>query len=115
MKKLTVLFVVGALVGAAFVGGDGRAGEKKNPAAVPINRDIARHKAFLANIKKADPEVIFLGDSITQGWEGAGKNVWKKHFDPLKAFNLGIGGDQTGHVLWRLTEGGEWEGIKPKV
>src|SRR5262245_33035533 len=115
MKKLTVLFVVGALAGATFLGGDGRAGDKKNPAVAPINRDIARHKQFLANIKNAAPEVIFLGDSITQGWEGAGKAAWKKHFEPLKAFNLGIGGDQTGHVLWRLTEGGEWESIKPKV
>src|SRR5262249_32804430 len=56
MKKLTVLFVVGALAGATLVGGDGRAGDKKSPAAVPINRDIARHKAFLANIKKAAPD-----------------------------------------------------------
>ena len=29
--------------------------------------------------------------------------------------NLGIGGDQTGHVLWRITEGKELEPIKPKL
>src|SRR5262249_25549311 len=29
--------------------------------------------------------------------------------------NFGIGGDRTEHVLWRITEGKELEGISPKV
>lgn len=86
-----------------------------NPAAKPLNRDNARHKQFLKVVEKGDADVIFLGDSITQGWEGAGKKVWAEHFAPLKAVNLGIGGDQTGHVLWRITEGKELDPIKPKV
>src|SRR5262249_12611506 len=57
--------------------------------------------------------VLFLGDSITQGWGGA-KEVWEKSFGPLKPANFGIGGDQTQHVLWRITEGKELEGIQPK-
>ena len=88
---------------------------KDNPAAKPINRDNARHKQFLKIVEKGDADVIFLGDSITQGWEGAGKKAWAEHFAPLKAVNLGIGGDQTGHVLWRITEGKELDPIKPKV
>jgi lysophospholipase L1-like esterase len=93
-----------------------RAEEKKdNPAVKLINRDVPRHKQFLEIAKKGDVDVLFLGDSITQGWEGAGKAEWKKNFEPLKAANFGIGGDQTGHVLWRLTEGKELEGIQPKV
>ncbi len=99
--------------GAAFLLSDSVAGEKKNPATTPINRDIARHKEFLAIAKKGGVEVVFLGDSITQGW---GNNAtWKKHYAPLKAANFGIGGDQTGHVLWRITEGGELDSITPKV
>jgi lysophospholipase L1-like esterase len=89
--------------------------KKDNPAARPINRDNQRHKQFLERAKKGDIDVLFLGDSITQGWEGAGKDVWKMNFEPLKAANFGIGGDQTGHVLWRITEGKELEGISPKV
>ena len=91
--------------------------EKKadNPAVKLMNRDIPRHKKFLEIAKKGDVDVLFLGDSITEGWEGAGKAEWKKNFEPLKAANFGIGGDQTGHVLWRLTEGKELEGINPKV
>ena len=92
------------LVGSYLLGGGALAGDKKNPATTPMNRDVARHKSFLAIAKKGNVDVLFLGDSITQGWEG--QKAWKKSFEPLKAANFGIGGDQTGHVLWRITEGG---------
>src|SRR5262249_22578062 len=29
--------------------------------------------------------------------------------------NFGIGGDQTQHIMWRITEGKELEGIQPKA
>lgn len=86
-----------------------------NPAAKPLNRDIPRHKQFLKVVEKGEADVVFIGDSITQGWEGAGKKAWADHFAPLKSVNLGIGGDQTGHVLWRITEGKELNPINPKV
>jgi lysophospholipase L1-like esterase len=87
-----------------------------NPAAKPVKSfNKARHEQFLKIVAKGDADVIFLGDSITQGWEGAGKKAWADTFAPLKAVNLGIGGEQTGHVLWRITEGKELEPIKPKV
>src|SRR5262245_9596255 len=89
--------------------------DANNPAAKPLNRDNARHKQFLKIVAKGEADVIFIGDSITQGWEGAGKKLWAEHFAPLKAVNLGISGDQTGHVLWRLTEGKEIEPLKPKA
>jgi lysophospholipase L1-like esterase len=59
-------------------------------------------------------QVIFIGDSITHGWEGEGKEVWARYFAPRNAINLGIGGDRTQHVLWRL-EHGNLEGLKPKA
>ena len=107
MKKFVILTMTFAFANLAHAG--------DNPAAKPLERDIKRHKQFLEIVKQGNPDVVFLGDSITQGWEGNGKNAWQKHFAPLKAINLGIGGDQTGHVLWRLTEGGEFETIRPKV
>ncbi len=58
--------------------------------------------------------VIFVGDSITQGWEVAGKAVWESTFNRYGALNLGIGGDRTEHVLWRL-EHGHLDGIKPQL
>jgi beta-glucosidase len=73
-----------------------------------------RHAMFLERVKKGFTNVLFIGDSITQGWEGAGKGVWAEAFDSLGAVNLGIGGDRTQHVLWRL-ENGEIDGIAPKA
>jgi beta-glucosidase len=62
----------------------------------------------------ADAEVVFIGDSITQGWEGEGKEVWSRFYAPRHAINLGIGGDRTQHVLWRLYHG-NLKGLRPKV
>ena len=61
-------------------------------------------------------DVVFLGDSITHNWEGPGKNVWAKHFaeGPFRAINLGIGGDRTEQVLWRLDHG-QMDGLDPKA
>jgi len=96
------------------------AGEKTadNPAAKKLSRDIPRHKEFLKRIEQSngDGNVIFLGDSITQGWEGKdAQKPWKENFGALKPVNLGISGDQTGHVLWRITEGHELDHLKPKA
>src|SRR5712672_264135 len=51
-----------------------------NPAAKKLNRDIPRHQEFLNRIEqsKGAGDVIFLGDSITHGWEG--QKAWKEHF-----------------------------------
>jgi beta-glucosidase len=59
-------------------------------------------------------QLLFIGDSITQGWEGGGKEVWTRYYGARQAINLGIGGDRTQHVLWRL-ENGNLEGIQPKA
>lgn len=92
----------------------------ENDAAKPAHRlDQAgwkkRHEAFVERSKKGHVDVLFVGDSITQGWEGSGKKVWAERFANWNAANLGIGGDRTQHVLWRITEGKELEGINPKV
>jgi beta-glucosidase len=53
-------------------------------------------------LREGDVDLIFLGDSITQGWEGAGKEVWEQLYGERRAVNLGFSGDRTQHVLWRL-------------
>jgi beta-glucosidase len=60
------------------------------------------------------PELVFIGDSITQGWEKSGSAVWQRHYAPYHALELGFGGDRTENVLWRLQHG-EIDGIAPKV
>jgi lysophospholipase L1-like esterase len=89
----------------------------KHIATTPVPRDggwVKRHESFNAISKKGEAQLVFLGDSITQGWEGAGKAAWEKHFAPLNAANFGIGGDRTEHVLWRL-DNGNYDGLKPKL
>jgi len=86
-----------------------------NPAVQKLNRDIPRHKEFLRRIEQSKGlgDIIFLGDSITHGWEG--QKAWQEHFGAFKPVNLGIGGDQTGHVLWRITDGHELDHLSPKA
>jgi lysophospholipase L1-like esterase len=90
---------------------------KTNTATSPAPRNdawVKRHDGFVEIAKKGDVDLLFLGDSITDGWRIGGKAVWKDNFESLKAANFGIGGDQTQHVLWRLQHG-ELDGIKPKL
>ncbi len=61
-----------------------------------------------------EAELVFLGDSITQGWEGPGKESWGKHFAPLGALNWGYSGDRTEHLIWRLQNGNIGR-VQPKV
>jgi beta-glucosidase len=57
---------------------------------------------------------VFIGDSITSGWESRGTKVWEKFYGKRNAVNLGIGGDLTQHVIWRL-DNGNVKGISPKA
>jgi lysophospholipase L1-like esterase len=77
-------------------------------------RFAARHEKINERVKQGNVDLIFIGDSITQAWEGNGKDVWAKHYDKRNAANLGIGGDRTQHVLWRLDHG-NIDGIAPKL
>jgi len=77
---------------------------------------LKRHEGFAEEARKGGFEVLFQGDSITDGWRnGAAKKIFDASFGPLKAANFGISGDRTQHVLWRL-QNGEFEGLTfPKV
>jgi lysophospholipase L1-like esterase len=95
-------------------------------AATPISRmDLNwwrdRHLAKLAELRRVRPNVIFLGDSITQDWESDGPETWRnfvpewrRFYGDRNAVNLGFKGDTTASLLWRIRNG-EVEGIAPKV
>jgi lysophospholipase L1-like esterase len=106
--------LTGLLAGFALVEG-AAAGDKKNPAAnpEPVGAGwMKRHQDFVEIAKKNENPVLFVGDSITDGWRG--QKAWKSTFEPMKAANFGIGGDRTEHVLWRLLNG-ELDGYTPKL
>ena len=70
--------------------------------------------------KKLD--IIFLGNSITQGIGGnrpsvtykAGKPYFEKAFNEFHWVVAGISGDRTQHILWRL-QNGNYGSSKPKL
>jgi lysophospholipase L1-like esterase len=111
MKSLVISFL------SLCVAAVGLAETAKNLAIDPKPREggwVKRHESFNAISKQGEAQLVFLGDSITQGWEGNGKEAWAKTWAPLKAANFGIGGDRTEHVIWRL-QNGNFDGIKPKL
>lgn len=85
------------------------AAEKRDPS----GRFLKRHEAFLARAKDGPIGVLFLGDSITEGWTKA-PHIWEHYYGKLQPANFGIGGDQSQHVIWRI-EHGELDGVQPKV
>jgi lysophospholipase L1-like esterase len=56
-----------------------------------------RHAEWRQNTNNQSGAVVFLGDSITEGWKRLAKD-----FPGLKVVNRGIGGDTTRGVLYRL-------------
>lgn len=67
------------------------------------------------------PELVFLGDSISQGWGGPGRfvwqaapQVWDRWFAPRHAASFGISGDGTQHVIWRIDHG-NFDVARPRV
>ena len=122
MKAL--VFALAVCLTAAFALNFARAADDaakgdKSPACVPAEKDRVRHDHFLLHkdeaLKKGPIDLVFIGDSITDGWRGGEQNKlynerWGKH----NPYNIGISGDQTQHVLWRIQHG-ELDGIKPKV
>jgi lysophospholipase L1-like esterase len=95
-------------------------------AATPIARtDLPwwreRHEAKLRELAQSKPELIFLGDSITQDWEGSGPPEWRdfapswqRFYGDRHAINLGFKGDTTASLLWRIRNG-EVANIAPKA
>ena len=77
---------------------------------------LPRHQGLLNLTHKhaAEVKVVFLGDSITEGWASNGKKIWDAHYAPRHAFNYGIGGDRTEHILWRIAHG-EFDKVNPKL
>lgn len=91
----------------------------QNSAIIPVPRtDRATNRQALVLQRAIEApgnyDIEFIGDSITQGWEGRGKDVWDEFYGHRKVINFGVSGDRTQHVLWRF-EQGQLEGINAKV
>lgn len=91
--------------------------ESTTPVAAKTNSEAwwnGNVKRISDDIEKMDGKIdlVFVGDSITARWRGS--ENWEKHWGSYQAINMGIGGDQTQHVLWRLHQG-HLDGYKAKL
>lgn len=71
------------------------------------------HRALLAidpGVKR-DSQLAFLGDSITEGWDHA---AWNEAFGRYRPVRLGIGGDKTQQLLYRIDQG-ELDGLGSRL
>ena len=122
MKLSRLALVVALALGALPLGGAAHL----PLAAVPISRMStpwwrARFEAKQAELARAHPALLWLGDSITEDWEHRGPPawndfapVWQRFYGDRNAVNLGFKGDSTSHLLWRI-EHGETDGIQPRA
>lgn len=117
MKKLLPLLVF-LLAALPVARGEASAPAAKTDASAatekkdPLGRFQWMHLSFLAR-SKSPMDVLFIGDSITEGWAGA-PHIWDHYYGMLRPANFGISGDRTQHVIWRI-ENGELDAAKPKV
>jgi len=88
--------------------------ETTTAAARPDDWWTARHEVVTDKVQEGTAQLVFIGDSITQGWESAGSNAWNQFYADRAAVNLGFSGDRTQHVLWRLRKG-DLDRIAPKL
>ena len=79
------------------------------------------HAKLVAYVQanKGPIDILLVGDSITQQWgspldKGVMNDAWRKSFGGYKTINIGIGGDKSQNVLWRLDHGGV-EGLEPRL
>jgi lysophospholipase L1-like esterase len=101
-----------------------------NPATIPVAKLeedhydwFGRHAEILRIGKAVNPDIVFIGDSITHQWGGTppakphpnpGEQVLKTTLGKYRTLNLGFGWDRTQNVLWRLDHG-ELDGLHPKA
>lgn len=118
MQKISLSLLLAALVSAAACKSTPQAEPSRTLVTlVPVENDgMHERNVELAKSAKenASAQLIFLGDSITQGWEGDGAEIWKNTFGTSAPINLGVSGDRTEHVLWRLAQGA-YDQLRPKA
>lgn len=114
------ILMIGAFASLAFVSlSHAEEAVKQSAAVTPEPRGdkwwTDRHEQKLAAAKAADKiDLLMIGDSITHGWEGAGKEVFAEYYAKRNPHNIGFSGDRTEHVLWRFDHGA-LDNMSPKL
>lgn len=62
-----------------------------------------RHERQLHAPRRLEAKLVVLGDSIVEGW--CESSAFKRAFAAYEPLGLGVGGDQTQHLAWRIDQG----------
>ncbi len=135
LKKMTLLSAIFSGVFMANAGDEPTAWpwskygieQTDNPCAIPTPYTDKGKLAQYAQLKKIDfsgwgRNVIFLGDSIMNGWRPAGNGVkvlkeYSEKYPMVQPLNLfAMSGDEPQNTLWLITEGDILQSLQsPKV
>ncbi|MCX7009423.1 MAG: GDSL-type esterase/lipase family protein [Kiritimatiellaeota bacterium] len=127
---MKILFIAIALLFVGFVTPPRATAQTNNSAVVPVSKLeedhydwFGRHDEILRIKQAVNPDIVFIGDSITHQWGGTppskphpnpGEKVLKTMLGTYRTLNLGFGWDRTQNVLWRIDHG-ELDGLHPKA
>src|SRR5207247_3667847 len=75
---------------------------------------ISRHLHDLTEASRQPARVVFLGDSLTELWLREGREIWNANFVGLGCVALGVGGDRTQNLLYRIRSG-EFNRFSPEA
>lgn len=117
MKKMLLAFLVSCacLIGAVSFAEEG--GVDPSAPCQSLDWDVWKDRFQMQSdrIAQGNVDLLLIGDSITHGWDNdSGKRVRDYYYGDRNYVNFGIGGDQTGHVIWRL-EHAPMDKIHPKA
>ena len=91
---------------------------KPHSAISPISKTAdwwwSLHRADKARLASGNTDILFLGNSIMNGWDFTALDIWNERFAPRGAVNLGIGSDRTQHLLWRIKDH-DFSAVESKV
>ena len=90
------------------------AGANPENIATPRDEWVDRVQQTLNQTKGKHFDLIFDGDSITDFWQGTGREVWTARYGSLNAVDFGISADKVENLLWRLQQG-QVDGLDPKL
>ncbi len=80
----------------------------------PTTINANRQTEFLERAKDKSIKLVFLGDSITDGWPKMGKATWEKFYKKYNPADFGVSGERTEHTLGHIAAG-VLDGLHPKV
>jgi lysophospholipase L1-like esterase len=91
-----LLLITGSVFAASKIDVEADLLQTLTPVPPPTDRYQTYLKEAALAQSNVSTDVILIGDSLAEQWE---QRLWS----PLRVFNLGVSGDRTQNVLWRLS------------